>query len=827
MLASMSLLAIYLGLIPDQRSQTRASRVAMAEVVAAAATMMIANNDFARLQEMFEFALQRNPELLSVALRRNNGVVVASVGSYQELPKIRTDAQIQVSLFAAAKEWGVLELRFTPNSGDGWYAFVFDSRLQAVAFLLVSCFVGFYFYLGRVLRQLDPSRAIPERVRAAFDTLAAGVLVLDSEGFILLANEAFAVLIGKTPESLIGNTTSIFQWKGSDGLALAAEQFPWTESLANGASVRDGRIWLLDAAGKERSFLVNSSGVLQEGGKYGGVLISFDDVTQLQEKELELRRAKEEADTANQVKSDFLANMSHEIRTPMNAVLGFADLLRRKYAKGDADLSKHLQTIYANGKHLLELINSILDLSKVESGRLDLNKASCAPHEIINEVVTTLRLRAQEKGLSLRFECIGPVPEAVISDASRLRQILINLIGNAIKFTKAGSVTVTLELRSIEQSSRLSIEVKDTGIGIPEDKLDAIFEPFVQAEHSTSRDYGGTGLGLAISRRLARALGGDIVARSEFARGSTFTVTIDPGPLDAIRLLDAGEAVQRFERLDAATSSPWLFTGTRVLVVDDGEANREFLQLALEEVGIEVCTAENGHVGVDTALTQQFDAVLMDMQMPVMDGFTATQQLRRSGFTVPIIALTANAMKGYEQELLSAGCNGYLTKPVDIDNLLGTLARFLEGVSMQGFIPAPSHAVRSLTSNASIASRFAQHPRLGIVARKFARQLPERVQGIEHALRSEDLEQLASLAHWLKGTAGTIGFDVLSQAAQRLEAFVKAGDLEHMVDVVHELKSLADSIVRQEEDRADPEATELNPDCAAEGTSRKEASNAS
>ena len=573
--------------------------------------------------------------------------------------------------------WGHLELRFTPLGRGGWIGFIDNDWVRLVLYIAVFSFIAFYFYLGRTLKQLDPGKAVPSRVRSALDTMAGGLLVIDAGGNIVLANTAFTELLAVEPETLVGKTARELDWRCEEDEALAPDVVPWESVIQTGVASRNETLRLATDNGMW-TFIVNSSPVLGEGDRRGGVLVSFDDVTALEAKEVELRKSKQDADEANAAKSAFLASMSHEIRTPMNAILGFTDLLKRGKIEPQDSLH-YLSTIHSSGKHLLDLINDILDLSKVESGRLEIEQAGFSAYQIVSEVVTALSVKAEEKDIELTL--VEPVefPVTVTSDPARLRQIVTNVIGNAIKFTSVGGVTVAPSIRQDGGSAVLEVAVTDTGTGIDPAQQQRIFDPFTQADSSVTRKFGGTGLGLAISRRLANSLGGDITVASEIGQGSCFTIVVDAGDLENVRWLPPSELLLSAAGSGAGNDAEWQFPAARILVVDDGAENRELVRLVLGDVGLSVDEADNGSTGVDAATKTAYDLILMDLNMPVMDGATAVTRLRELDIKTPVIALTADAMKGTEQRLREVGFAGYLTKPIDIDSLMAELAVFLGG----------------------------------------------------------------------------------------------------------------------------------------------------
>ncbi len=559
------------------------------------------------------------------------------------------------------------------------------------------------------------------------------------------------------------------------------------------------------------------------------------EIRERQTAEHKLRLARRSADAANRTKSEFLANMSHEIRTPMTSILGYAERL------DDDDLSLDerrdaVATVRRSGEYLLQLLNDILDISKIEAGKLQLERIECSPAQILFDVQDAMEVRATAKGLSFKLDLPEALPETIHTDPMRLKQVLINLLGNAIKFTETGGIVLRVGFDVREDASGsagLVFAVTDTGIGMDPAQIECLFRPFTQAESSTSRRFGGTGLGLSICKTLVEMMGGKISVNSVPGEGSTFTFRVDTGPTKGVKLLSAENVLGLREGRDAERiRHGGVHLDCPVLLAEDGIDNQRLLVHFLRKAGAEVDVAGDGHQAVERALAAQADGrpyhvVIMDMQMPRLNGYDATARLRAAGYKLPIVALTANAMVHERTRCIDAGCDDYCTKPIDKYRFLSAVARWASKVQRStsptvaaadrssmiqttfrtlvkassndiepfAFRSAPARETPPVAPAKVEAQPVAREPEpendpeMLELVRLFVADLSRDLTQMTEAVETNDFERLAFLAHQLKGSAGSYGFPQLTEQAARLERCARGDAQDSHVEI--ELETFA------------------------------------
>ncbi len=608
--------------------------------------------------------------------------------------------------------------------------------------------------------------------RSLIESNIDALMTTDPSGIITDVNKQMEALTGCTRDELIGAPFKNYftdPARAEAGIMLVLSEKKLTDYELT-ARARDG---------KQTVVSYNATTFYDRDRTLQGVFAAARDVTERKRVEAELQQARAVAESASQTKSDFLASMSHEIRTPMNAIIGIADLLAKTPLTPEQD--NYVQIFRRAGDNLLHLINDILDLSKVEASQLELERTRFSLNDLLEKVTEMAAVRAREKGLALVCQIAPEVPCDLVGDPTRLRQVLLNLLGNAIKFTESGEVNLQVAPDAGSSApGALRFTISDTGIGIPSDKLGAVFERFTQADSSTTRRYGGSGLGLTISKRLVELMGGRISVESGIGRGSVFSFAVQLG-------IWAGPA--RREAVPAGTGCEAPPPSLRILLVEDSPDNRTITIAYLRDTPYRVEVAENGAIAYEKFTAGHFDLVLMDRQMPVMDGLTATRAIREweqanHRLPTPIVALTASALKGDQEKFEAAGCTAYLTKPIKQEVLLQAIR--------DHSMAAPSTSIEEGGRKDTILVRA--NSRLTDLIPGFLQNRRNDVVSILDAVKRGDFATVENLGHGMKGAGGSWGFPGISDIGAALEQAAASADSGASRKWVDELSSYLDRV---------------------------------
>jgi PAS domain S-box-containing protein len=636
--------------------------------------------------------------------------------------------------------------------------------------------------LYETLKALDVSNQEVKDITKALNSHAI-VSITDSMGKITYVNDRFCDISKYSREELLGQEHRIIN-SGYHTKEFMGELW---ETITN------GHVWNHDIKNKAKDgseYWVATTIVpfLDKMGKPTHYISIRTDITAtkqaeliLKENELKLEHAWKAAEAATYAKSQFLANMSHEIRTPLTSIIGFAEAAREEGVSVEERIIS-LDRILNSGKHLLGVINDILDLSKIDAGALKVEMQPFSPVAVVENVKTLMVPRIAEKSLNLTINYTWPLPATITNDSLRLMQILVNLVSNAIKFTDRGEVAISVLCDRDEQ--KLYFSVADTGIGITADQVGRLFLPFSQTDIGATRRFGGSGLGLFICKSLVTMLGGEISVTSQPDIGSTFSFSITTKDLSNVEWISSIPENRPPTAIDRSVISRMR---GNVLIVDDAEDNRALIKFSLRNSRISLTMAENGQEAVEAALSRKFDLIIMDMQMPVMDGYEATRQMRKHGIKTPIVAFTAAILKNDLLKCTEAGCSTYLAKPFNQDTLVECLSKYL-------FLDTEE------TEEPKIEiTRTQAQPNARSIHLRFINGLESRINNISDALGNRDFSALKNAAHKLAGTAGLFGYPTLARICTQLEKVSLEEDLTICDALLEQIGATYEVIMKEAE----------------------------
>jgi signal transduction histidine kinase/CheY-like chemotaxis protein/HPt (histidine-containing phosphotransfer) domain-containing protein len=678
------------------------------------------------------------------------------------------------------------------RDSDDQFAHTVTIILLSISLAILFVVITLYFFLkdyNRRLRSEKKVKASEARIKKFLESLPLGVFVVNTEGATFFTNSEAVRILGEGIVS--GENYSSIREIYPSYLSGTNEPYPVDKRPVVRALKGESNICVEDVEtekdGIRIPLRINATHIADEDGNIEFAIAVFEDITSIKEAENELRKAKKLAEESSELKEKFLANMSHEIRTPMNAVIGFTDLLLKRNLNEEE--MGYVRIIKTSGENLLRIINDVLDISKIESGLMTFEMHPIAINALFSSIRVMFTQKAKEKNLQLTFSDDPNIPASIMGDPTRLTQIIMNLVGNAIKFTQEGSITVSAKLVGREEGHvQLEFSVKDTGIGIPPEKLDTIFERFTQAEKHTTRKFGGTGLGLNIVKQLVELQGGTITVNSIEGMGSefkfllSFSTTAEVAPVKPKKYEECD--LERLKEL-------------KILLVEDSPINVKFIEALFENHGMTADHAENGKVALEKMKETDYDIILMDIEMPEMNGYETTNYIRSVlENPVPIIAMTAHTMAGESEKCLQMGMNGYLSKPIREDLLFRTLIHI--GLEDQKSEPRPEKLLDlSTLGNTMRGNKKVILETLEI----FLEHLPENLEGIVEGVSRKDFAMIRRNAHTMKSSVSILGINKMQTLLEEMERLAASeSEMERIIELKNTLILLSDHSVKEIEE---------------------------